>query len=81
MTGGDAASIRYYQGVLIVRAPDYIHRQIGGYPFGAKRTRSTTQKIGTVESRYVTFTAPNSIVQNVDFARETVTGAAGTTGP
>lgn len=80
MTGGDAASIRYYQGVLIVRAPDYIHRQIGGYPFGAKRTRSTT-RVGTVESRYVTFTAPISIVQNVDFARETVTGAAGTTAP
>ena len=33
VNGGDAASIRYYQGTLIVRAPDYIQRQLGGYPF------------------------------------------------
>jgi len=31
--GGDAASVRFYQGHLIVRAPDYIHRKIMGYPF------------------------------------------------
>ena len=30
--GGSWATIRYYEGSLIVRAPDYIHRQIGGYP-------------------------------------------------
>jgi len=27
----DANSIRYYDGSIIVRAPDYIQRQIGGY--------------------------------------------------
>src|SRR5262245_23501907 len=32
VTGGDYATIRYYQGTLIIKAPDYIHRQIGGYP-------------------------------------------------
>lgn len=31
-TGGDWASIRYHDGSLIVNAPDYIHRQINGYP-------------------------------------------------
>jgi hypothetical protein len=30
--GGEWASITYQDGVLIVRAPDYIHRQINGYP-------------------------------------------------
>lgn len=30
--GGEYATIRYFDGALIVRAPDYIHRQIGGYP-------------------------------------------------
>jgi len=30
--GGEWASIRYFDGALVVRAPDYIHRQIGGYP-------------------------------------------------
>ncbi len=31
-TGGEWASIRYRDGSLIVNAPDYIHRQINGYP-------------------------------------------------
>lgn len=34
--GGDGASIRYYRGTLLVRAPDYIHRQLGGYDFWPK---------------------------------------------
>lgn len=31
--GGDGASVRFYKGTLLVRAPDYIHRQLGGYDF------------------------------------------------
>lgn len=31
--GGDAASVREYNGALLVTAPDYIQRQIDGYPF------------------------------------------------
>jgi hypothetical protein len=31
--GGDGASVTYYQENLIVRAPDYIHRQLNGYSF------------------------------------------------
>ncbi|MFG0274628.1 MAG: hypothetical protein ACF8QF_06195 [Phycisphaerales bacterium] len=31
--GGDAASITEWNGTFIVRAPDYIHRQISGYAF------------------------------------------------
>ena len=31
--GGDGATIRFFNGNLLVRAPDYIHRQLGGYPF------------------------------------------------
>lgn len=30
--GGEWATITYRDGSLVVRAPDYIHRQIGGYP-------------------------------------------------
>lgn len=30
--GGEWASMAYYDGVLVIRAPDFIHRQIGGYP-------------------------------------------------
>jgi hypothetical protein len=39
--GGDGASLRYWQGHVIVNAPDYIHRQIDGYPYWpARLTRS-----------------------------------------
>lgn len=31
--GGDGGSIRHYSGTLLIRAPDYIHRQLSGYPF------------------------------------------------
>jgi hypothetical protein len=31
LNGGDWADIKYRDGVLIVRAPDFIHRQVGGY--------------------------------------------------
>jgi hypothetical protein len=38
--GGDWASIRAFEGVLIVRAPDFIHRQLGGYPFAPQRPQA-----------------------------------------
>ncbi len=28
--GGDGATVRFHEGVLVVRAPGYIHRQLGG---------------------------------------------------
>jgi hypothetical protein len=31
LNGGDWADIKYRDGVLVVRAPDFIHRQVGGY--------------------------------------------------
>jgi hypothetical protein len=31
--GGEAATIRFYGSTLIVNAPDYVHRQINGYPY------------------------------------------------
>ena len=75
--GGDVASIRYYQGTLIVRAPDYIQRQIGGYPFATRPLRQSVQSVGR---RYVTFTGAVSNVQLAEFresrARE-LRGAAG----
>ena len=75
--GGDWASIRYYQGTLIVRAPDYIQRQIGGYPFATRPVRGSAQVGGR---RYLTFTGAVSNVQLAEFresrARE-FGGAAG----
>jgi len=72
--GGDWATMRYYQGVLIIRAPDYIHRQIDGYRFAPVRTRSAIKE-GV--KRYVTFSGEVSVVQNLGFDTVTVTGAVG----
>lgn len=73
--GGDAASIRYFQGTLIVRAPDYIQRQIGGYPFAIRPTNRVVS--AGSGSRYVTFTGGLSNVTNADFRTVPVGGAAG----
>ena len=83
--GGDAASIRYFEGVLIVRAPDYIQRQLGGYPFAPKRPGGVSRRPrasadgpnAVIDRRYVTFTAPISIIENVKFDNVTVTGSTG----
>jgi hypothetical protein len=76
--GGEWASMRYYQGVLIVRAPDFVHRQIDGYPFAPVRPR---RESGAVEEsgarRYVTFTTGFSVVDNVKFRAVPVGGAVG----
>lgn len=40
--GGDGGTIRFYNGALIVRAPDYIHRQLGAYPFDIKKVATPT---------------------------------------
>jgi hypothetical protein len=34
--------MKYYQGVLLIRAPDFIHRQIDGYPFAPQRPRRSS---------------------------------------
>ena len=84
--GGDAATMRYYQGVLIIRAPDFIHRQIDGYPFTPKRpARATTSSSASAEprgaaQRYVTFTSSVSVVDNVTLRGVPVTGAVGNGG-
>lgn len=37
LNGGDGGNVRYYQGHLIVNAPDYMHRGINGYRWWPKR--------------------------------------------
>lgn len=69
-TGGDC-TIRFYNDVLIVKAPDFMHRQLGGYPFAAK------PRVRVEGSRYVSFSAPLSVIQNVKFTPAQTQGAAG----
>lgn len=69
--GGDAATIRFYQGVLIIKAPDYIQRQIGGYNFAPR------PPVRAAAGRYVDMNVSLGIAENVQFRQQTVTGAAG----
>lgn len=64
VTGGEWATLRYYQRTIIINAPDFIHRQIGGYPY-------PTRPIGTVNAapsqrRFVTFAGDRSEIRWAD---------------
>lgn len=48
--GGEGGSVRYFNGTLLINAPDYMHRQINGYPYWP----STTSKKLADGRRYVT---------------------------
>jgi hypothetical protein len=75
--------MKYYQGVLLIRAPDFVHRQIDGYPFKPQRPRRSTPDMAPSSAsagtegarRYVTFTTGLSIVENVKFRSVPVEGA------
>ncbi|MBX3402584.1 MAG: hypothetical protein KF699_04135 [Phycisphaeraceae bacterium] len=73
--GGDGASIRAWNGQLIVRGPDYMHRQINGYAFWPSYTASTVQG-----RRYVSLDTDNSIGKIDGFAQQPVTGTTGGAG-
>ncbi len=73
--GGDWATIRYYTGTLIVRAPDFIHRQLGGYPFATRPVARGGAVPG--DRRYLTFTGS---ISNVDVIGERKFRAIGAVG-
>ncbi|MEM1072051.1 MAG: hypothetical protein AAGB48_11105 [Planctomycetota bacterium] len=56
--GGDGGSIRIYQNALVVRAADYMHRQIDGYSFWPSRSQAVS---GVGARRYVSFTLDTGI--------------------
>ena len=43
--GGDGGSITFYNGNLLVRAPDYIHRQLVGYSFWPSDSRGRSARL------------------------------------
>jgi hypothetical protein len=54
--GGEGATMRYFQGAFIVNGPDYVHRQLNGYPYWPAGTRA--MKVGG--RRYVTLNGDNA---------------------
>lgn len=69
--GGDAATIRFYQNTFIINAPDYVHRQINGYPYWSARAT----KVAMVNKRrYVTLGIDTAISQLSGIENQAVTG-------
>lgn len=75
--GGDAATIRYWQGSLIVNAPDYVHRQIIGYSWWPRSARTSSAAGKTVQRRYVTIGGSFEHATVDGFAEIPVTGIVG----
>jgi uncharacterized membrane protein YgcG len=75
VNGGDWATIRFYSGTLIIRAPDYVHRQIGGYPF-VTRPIAGSRSSGSAPRRFLTFTGDMTDVAVVDSPGTEAGGAA-----
>lgn len=70
--GGEGGTIRYYQGHIIVEAPDYMQRGVAGYPWWPQ-TRA-----GVVGSkRYVSLNMDTSISKLAGLVPFPVTGTAG----
>jgi hypothetical protein len=71
--GGDGGSIRYFRGSLIINASDYLHRQVGGYPFTRAQMRSNGRASANAGSgryayapRYVTLSGRFGFAELVD---------------
>lgn len=60
--GGTGGSIRYWQGTIIVNAPDYMHRQINGYTFWPRRLTN----VGTMNGRRYVSLGVDTGVSRVD---------------
>lgn len=67
--GGESASLRYWQGNLIINAPDYVHRQINGYPWWPAQRMTVTQVRGR---RWVSLNLDTSFAEIDGFASEPV---------
>lgn len=71
--GGDAATIRHYNGTLLVNAPDYVHRQVAGYPYWPSYTTRTASN----GRRYLTLNADTGASKIDGFGREDVSAIVG----
>lgn len=72
--GGTAATIRPFQGNLLVNAPDYVHRQVNGYPWWPSTATRTSTQGGR---RYVTLGVDSALSKLRGFEQVPVTAVAG----
>lgn len=74
LSGGGTASIRYFQGTLLVKAPDYVHRQLGGYPWWPASQTTASVVNGR---RYVSIGVDTGISTIDDVVNQPVTATVG----
>lgn len=67
--GGTGGSIRYFQGALIVNAPDYMHRGLNGYKYWPARSTMTSTSNGR---RYVSLTTDAGLSKVLGFGLQPV---------
>lgn len=72
--GGDGASLRPFQGNLIVNAPDYVHRQLNGYPYWPS---SATRVASSGGRRYVTIGVDTSVAKVTGWTDQPITAVTG----
>jgi hypothetical protein len=70
--GGEGGTIRYYNGNLLVNAPDYMHRQIAGYSYWPSHTARVVRG-----QRYVSLNMDSSIGTVDGFANHPVSAVVG----
>ncbi len=68
VNGGIGGSIQYFHGSLIINAPDYLHRQVGGYPFTPTRSRAGASSASRAP-RYVSLSGQYGMAQLIDVAQ------------
>ena len=69
--GGEAASIRFFQNTFIVNAPDYVHRQLDGYPYWPQRATRVASVKGR---RYVTLSPDTALAGLAGIENQQVSG-------
>lgn len=74
LSGGGTASIRFFQGNLLVKAPDFVHRQLGGYAWWPSAQTSSRVVNGR---RYVSIGVDTGISTVDDVVNQPVTGVVG----
>lgn len=72
--GGDGGTLNVFQNTLVIRAPDYMHRQIDGYSWWPSQS---TTVAGAGARRYVSFTLDTGIGTVDGFAQQPVTSVVG----
>src|SRR6185295_2710283 len=72
--GGSGASIQYYQGQFLVNAPDYVHRQLNGYPYWPA---NATRVASVGGRRYVSLGMDSSIAKLKGFTQSPITAVVG----